>query len=143
FQYARHRDRYVVTPVGADRAAVFDYTVSPAGDTPTTEIPPNSPLYPPGLGYVYGEEANNRSKRESYGGAFTAYLGNHEVKVGGDYQRDETVGSHYITGGNVLSVLPCLQSGASVCDLSRAPLWTNTNPETRQVFYEHDVLAAG
>src|SRR5262249_22632666 len=59
------------------------------------------------------------------------------------YQRDETVGSHYITGGNVLLVRPCLQESASVCDLSRAPFWMNANGETRQVFFEHDVLAAG
>src|SRR5262245_47729566 len=44
FQYAQHRDRWVIKPEGADRPGVIDATLN---GSPTTEIPSDTPLYPP------------------------------------------------------------------------------------------------
>ena len=71
-----------------------------------------------GFGNVFGPTLNNQSKREAYAGAFTAYVGNHEIKIGGDYQNDTTSGSTYFTGAERVRIRPCLQDGASSCDLS-------------------------
>ena len=98
FQYAQHQDRYATKPVGYDRPGILDYTVSPDGSSSTTAISPENPAYPPGYGPVFGPTGNNRGSRQNYGGAFTAYLGNHEVKLGGDYQDDKTRGATYYTG---------------------------------------------
>jgi outer membrane receptor protein involved in Fe transport len=148
FQYAQHEDRYATAPSGVDRPGVRDRSVSPNGAFFTTAVPPDSPAYPPGYGPVGGPTQNNEGRRHYYGGAFTAYLGNHEVKLGGDYQDDDTIGATYFTGQNLLTVRPCLNAtqepgGTSYCDLSKAPWWTNINGDTRQVFFQHAAFAAG
>ncbi len=143
FQYARHKDRYRTTPDGADRPAIYDFTISPTAASFTTAVAESNPAFPPGYGYVFGPARNNESVRQSYGGVFTAYAGNHEIKLGGDYQEDRTFGSTYITGSGQVSVLPCLQTGSFICDLSKAPFWLNADGETMQVFFGHDLLAAG
>ncbi len=121
FQYAQHKDRYATIPEGADRQAVLDYTVSPNGTFFTRDLSPDNPAYPPGFGSVPGPTRNNESQRQAYAGFFTSYLGNHEVKVGGDYQHDNTTGATYFTGGSIIRARPCLQRGSSVCDLTKAP----------------------
>ena len=143
FQYAQHKDRYATIPEGADRQAVLDYTVSPNGTFFTRDLSPDNPAYPPGFGSVPGPTRNNESQRQAYAGFFTSYLGNHEVKLGGDYQHDNTTGATYFTGGSIIRARPCLQRGSSVCDLTKAPLWLNANGDSLPVFFEHDLLAAG
>ena len=97
-----------------------------------------------GFGNVFGPTVNNASKRESFAGSFTAYAGNHEIKVGGDYSNDATFGTTYYTGGNRVRIRPCLQDGGNnQCDLGAAPFYTNGQGETLQVFYQHDLLANG
>src|SRR5262249_29905875 len=103
----------------------------------------SSPTVFGGFGQVDGTTINNSSRRESYGALFTAYVQSHEIKIGGDYQNDETFGSSYYTGGTVLIVRPCLQEGTSFCDLSLAPSYTNANGSTQQVFFQHGVLIDG
>ncbi len=93
---------------------------------------------------MFGPTVNNSSKRESFAGSFTAYVGNHEIKIGGDYSKDATFGTTYFTGGNRVRIRPCLQDGGkSQCDLGAAPFYTNGQGETLQVFYQHDLLANG
>ena len=104
FQYAQHQDRYATKPVGYDRPGILDCTVSPDGSSCTTAISPENPAYPPGFGPVFGPTGNNRGSRRNFGGAFTAYLGNHEVRLGGDYQDDKTRGATYFTGQSFLRV---------------------------------------
>jgi hypothetical protein len=138
-QYAQHKDRFVTKPFGADVAQVRDYTAAGSAD-------PNYGVTFAtlgGFGQVFGPTVNNESKRDLYNGSFTAYVQNHEIKVGGDYQKDNTSGSTYYTGGQRLRIRPCLQTGASICDLAAAPFYTNANGETQQVFYQHDLLANG
>ncbi len=134
FQYAQHKDRYNTKPDGLDVPALRDYTEDPNGVNFVALG---------GFGNVFGPTLNNESKREMYSAAFTAYAGNHEIKVGGDYQDDSTSGTTYFTGAQRVRIRPCLQSGASVCDLAQAPFYTNALGETTQVFYQHDLLADG
>ena len=134
FQYAQHRDRYTTKPEGVDVPQFRDYTEDPNGVNFSVAG---------GFGNVFGPTLNNESKRESYGGSFTAYVGNHEIKLGGDYQNDATSGTTFFTGAERIRIRPCLQEGASICDLSLAPFYTNALGETHQVFYQHDLLADG
>ncbi len=136
FQYAQHSDRYATKPFGLDVPAIRDYTTDPSG-TGTNFTTAG------GYGNVFGPTVNNESNRELYSGSFTAYAGNHEIKIGGDYQNDTTTGTTFFTGAQRLRIRPCLQTGASVCDLSVAPFYTNANGQTEQVFYQHDLLANG
>ncbi len=138
FQYAQHRDRYATIPRGRDVIQTLDYTISPTGVSFTSYG---------GFGGVAGTTLNNKSFRESYAGSFTAYAGNHELKAGGDYQYDVTSGATYVTGGQRVRIRPCLQSGSSICDLSRAPFYDNGLSGDQHyagpVFYEHDYSAEG
>ena len=89
--------------------SIRDYTLDPNGVQFQTTG---------GFGNVFGPTVNNNSKRQLYAGSFTAYAGNHEIKLGGDYQKDSTSGATYYTGGQRLRIRPCLQTGSSVCDLA-------------------------
>ncbi len=141
FQYAQHSDRFHTIPSGYYLPRIRDYTVSPTGVSFSAYG---------GLGFVAGPTRNNESERQAYAGAFTAYVGNHEIKVGGDYQNDDTFGSNYFTGQSVISIRPCLQSGANICDLTPgtgAPFYDNGRTGSRHyagpVYYQHNFLAAG
>ena len=133
-QYSQHRDRYTTKPEGVDVPQFRDYTTDPTGTNFTVGG---------GFGNVFGPTLNNKSLREAYSGSFTGYVGNHEIKIGGDYQNDTTSGTTYFTGAERLRIRPCLQDGASICDLSVAPFYTNADGTTTQVFYQHDLLADG
>ena len=137
FQYSQHKDRYNTKPFGLDVPGIRDYTEDPNGVffVGTSDS---------GFGSVFGPTVNNASKREQFAGSFTAYVGNHEIKVGGDYSNDATFGTTYYTGGNRVRIRPCLQDGGNnQCDLGLAPQYTNGQGETLQVFYQHDLLADG
>jgi outer membrane receptor protein involved in Fe transport len=146
-QYGRHSDRYASSPVDANLPGIFDYTVSPDGSFFSSTG---------GAGEVDGANDNNHSRRQAYAGSFTSYVGNMEVKFGADYVSDFTAGSDYFTGGQIISIRPCLQDGgANQCDLSKAPIYNNGQPRTLSdgspnpafydgpVFYQHGVLALG
>ncbi len=140
-QYAQHKDRYITKPFGLDVPQVRDYTTDPTGTGTNFSVVG-------GFGSVFGPTVNNASKRDSFGGSFTAYVQNHEVKIGGDYQKDNTFGTTYFTGGQRVRVRPCLNAtqnpgDTSFCDLSAAPFYTNARGQTQQVFYQHDLLADG
>jgi outer membrane receptor protein involved in Fe transport len=135
FQYARHSDRFSTIPINRDLPAIQDFTNSETGvDFVQTG----------GFGLVFGPILDNHSTREAYAGSFTAYAGNMEIKIGGDYTHDGTSGRSYFTGGRRLRIRPCLQDdGANQCDLSLAPVNTNPAGLPVQVFYQHDLLADG
>ncbi|HYK43340.1 MAG TPA: TonB-dependent receptor, partial [Thermoanaerobaculia bacterium] len=133
FQYAQHKDRFLTKPFGQDVPAVRDYTTDPTGTNFTAGG---------GFGNVFGPTVNNESKRDLFSGSFTAYVQNHEIKVGGDYQKDTTSGSTYFTGGQRVRIRPCGVNATSQC-AADAPFYTNANGDTFQVFYQHDLLANG
>src|SRR5262249_12999678 len=112
-----------------------DYTTDPSGTGTNFTVLD-------GFGQVFGPTINNESKRDSFTGSFTAYLQNHEIKIGGDYQKDGTSGSTYFTGGQRVRVRPCGVNATSVC-AANAPFYTNANGDTFQVFYQHDLFADG
>ena len=127
-QYSDHKDRFLTKPNGLDAIQVRDTTQSPA-------------LVTGGFGSVFGPTINNQSKRNSYTGSYTAFFHNHELKVGGDYQKDDTFGSTYYTGGQRVRIIKC-GTGVNTCDLSRAPFYTNSKGQTFQVYYRHDTFTA-
>jgi outer membrane receptor protein involved in Fe transport len=134
-QYAQHADRYATIPIGYNLPNIIDFTQSPTGvDGVSTG----------GFGPVAGSGDNNHSRREAYAGSFTAYAGNMEIKIGGDYSDDSTAGASYFTGGYRLRIFPCLQDGgANQCDLSKAPINTNPGGAPVQVFFQHNAFASG
>jgi hypothetical protein len=140
-QYSRHEDRFTTKPNGLDVPTVLDYTPTAFIDPGTGQAGARETLG--GFGPVFGPTTNNQSKRDSYSGSFTGYIGNHEFKAGGDYQKDTTFGSTYFTGVQQLSVRPCLQdNGANQCNLALAPMYTNSQGNAIPVFYQHDVFTA-
>ena len=104
FQYAKHSDRYNTKPFGLDVPAIRDYTTDPSG-TGTNFTTAG------GFGNVFGPTVNNASNRDLYSGSFTAYAGNHEIKIGGDYQNDTTFGSTFFTGAQRLRIRPVPADG--------------------------------
>jgi outer membrane receptor protein involved in Fe transport len=146
-QYGRHADRYATTPIDPNLQAISDLTVSTSGSYYSSIA---------GFGQIFGPIDNNHSQREAYVGSFSAYAGNMEIKIGGDYTHESTAGSSYFTGGERLRIRPCLQDGGlNQCDLSRAPIYNNGQPQTLPdgspnpayfngpVFYQHNFYASG
>ena len=130
--YGQHADRYQTKPKGPGVAYV---------DT-TTNITSGYPDFFGGYGSVFGATQNNHSSRNAYSANYTGYIGNHEFKAGGDYEKVETAGSSYYTGGQGVFIRACTQRGGRTCDLSQAPLWTNSEGYTYPVFYEHQFYSA-
>jgi outer membrane receptor protein involved in Fe transport len=131
-QYGRHRDSFLTTPQGSDTQAVWDYTPGLQGRPTATAG---------GFGEIFGATTNNESVRDSAGGAMSLFFGSHEIKFGGDYQKDLTSGATFYTGGSRLRIRPCTQSGTSVCDLSlapRLPIIGDPANGTTPIFYQHD-----
>ena len=134
-QYGRHEDQFSTTPQDPTVVRVTDFTNSlpaPRGIGSTVGVVSG------GFGTVFGPTINNQSEREQYGGSFTGYVANHEFKVGGDIQNDSTAGASFRTGGQLLTIRPCVQGSAtSNCDLSKAPLFTTSTGAQVPVFYQH------
>jgi outer membrane receptor protein involved in Fe transport len=143
-QYSHHTDRFNTTPQGVDVIRVTDATPGQHSGAcpPGFTAPCTASIVSGGFGNVFGPTINNQSKRDQYAGSFTAYAGNMEVKVGGDYQKDVTFGSTYRTGAQGLAILTCTGSGTRNCDLTKAPLYTNPLGDTRNVFYQHSFYTA-
>ena len=134
-QYSRHEDRFNTTPDHPDLIRVSD-------TTPGQHVPSRPTIVSGGFGNVFGPTINNQSKRDQYSGNFTAYFLNNEFKIGGDYQKDDTFGATFRTGGQALSILKCTQAGTRVCNLALAPSYTNPLGDTMQVFYQHTFYTA-
>jgi hypothetical protein len=132
-QYGHHSERYETKPVDRDEQLVYDYTPLVFGASGLD--------FYGGYGSVFGPIQNNNSTRNSYAAMLTQYLGNHEVKAGGDYQKDVTRGSTYWTGLSAVGIHPCTPDLTPLCD-PNAPLYTNGDGNTTQVFYEHDFYTA-
>ena len=99
-QASRHRDRFELTSAGAGSAVRReDFTC--AGGTPEDLCaPPPAPNFTSGgLGRIGGLANRNSSHRDQYGVALNLYTGNHEIKLGGDYQDAMTDTVDFFTGG--------------------------------------------
>jgi carboxypeptidase family protein/TonB-dependent receptor-like protein len=94
-QYSRHNDRYETkVPDEADLPRLTDQTV------------PGVNVVAGGFGNI-NALINHTSKRDGYSAAFAAYAGDHEVKLGGDYEKNETAGTTRRTGAQTLTIRPC------------------------------------
>jgi hypothetical protein len=103
-QASRHKDRFDLIPAGAGAAVRFeDWTCE--GGTP--ETPCDAPFEPNlvsgGLGIYGGPFQKNDSTRDQYRADMALYLGNHEVKFGGDYQSGKTTSIESVTGGQTVT----------------------------------------
>jgi hypothetical protein len=99
-QVSRHRDRYELTYSGdASAARLEDWTC--AGGSPDEACrPPDAPnSIVGGFGSVFGPTNRSRSSRDQYRTDLALYAGNHEIKLGGDYEDAETRALSYFTGG--------------------------------------------
>jgi outer membrane receptor protein involved in Fe transport len=94
-QYSRHNDRFQTkVPPEAEEPRITDRTV------------PGVQVALGGFGNI-NPLVNHSSTRDGFSGSFSAYLGSHEVKLGGEYEDNETFGVNRRTGGQTLTVAPC------------------------------------
>jgi hypothetical protein len=86
---------------------------------------------------VFGPTVNNESTRDQIRGSLSLFMGKHEVKVGGDYQKEITTGATYYPGGSQTQIYPCRPGVTNYnCDLSKAP-FADTAAGRIQVYYQH------
>jgi len=118
-QASRHRDRFQLFPSGAGSSVrTEDWTCVPET--------PGGPCQPPGvansvsggLGIIGGPRQRNFSRRDQLRADLALYLGNHEIRLGGDYQNGR---STFITG---------YTGGQEVKKFN----------EFGEVYYEHDFI---
>ncbi|MBK9088964.1 MAG: TonB-dependent receptor [Holophagales bacterium] len=126
-QGGHHADSYLTTVPNVQRVQdrtneiLHDGTVTATG----------------GQGSIFGPTTNNESTRDQVRGSLSLFMGRHEVKVGGDYQKEITKGSTYYTGKSLLQIYPCQDEATYECDLSKAPV-VQTVAGPIPVFYRHD-----
>ncbi|HYX20290.1 MAG TPA: TonB-dependent receptor, partial [Thermoanaerobaculia bacterium] len=131
--YGQHSDRFETKPEGPDVPQLRDRTLTPFS-------------YYGGFGQVFGPVVNNHSDRNTYSASYTGYLGNHELKAGGDYEKVSTAGSTYWTGASRTSIFAC-GAGGHDCSSSAAPFSASSvpgysSPYTGPVYYEHQFFTA-
>jgi hypothetical protein len=98
-QGSRHYDRYQLTPSAAG-AGIQYQDLTCAGGTPTApcSFPVEANSVTGGFGPVTGYFQNNYSARNQVRADMAFYFGNHEVKVGGDWQDNKTTAITHISG---------------------------------------------
>ena len=101
-QGSRHEDRYDLT--AANIPAIFDMTC-PNGtpDDPCTP-PAVENVHTGGYGPIYGAIDRNHSHRNQIRGDLNVYLGNHELKAGGDYLNAQTEVIDSFSGGQLVRI---------------------------------------
>ena len=130
--YGQHSDRFETKPEGKDVQQLRDRTLTPFG-------------YYGGYGNVFGPVVNNHSDRNTYAASYTGYIGNHEFKVGGDYEKVDTAGSTYWTGASRTSIFQCSASfpcSGSATPFDRSSVPGYNSPYTGPVYYEHQFYTA-
>jgi hypothetical protein len=94
-QYSRHADRFETKiPSEADVPRIADRTV------------PGVQVFSGGFGTI-NRIVNHQSTRDGYAATFAAYVGDHEIKAGGDHEKNETFAIERRTGAQILTVVPC------------------------------------
>ena len=130
--YGQHSDRFETKPEGLDVAQLRDRTLTPFS-------------YYGGYGEIFGSVNNNHSDRNTYAASYTGYIGNHEFKVGGDYEKVVTAGSTYWTGTSRTSIFQCsaafpCSGAAQPFDAASVPGYSS--PYSGPVYYEHQFFTA-
>ena len=104
-QAARHKDRYQLKPSGIGEGIRYDdFTCE--GGTPTApcDQPTGANSTTGGFGRIFGPTVNNFSARNMYRGDMTLYFGNHEAKLGGDFQTGRTTAVTFYTGKQLVDI---------------------------------------
>jgi hypothetical protein len=126
-QGGRHADKFRTIVPNIQR--VVDRTANVLQGKPVVNLG--------GPASVFGPTVNNESTRDQFRGAMSLFLGRHEVKFGGDYQKEITTGSTYYPGGSQTQIYPCRVGVSNYnCDLSKAP-FADTAAGHIQVYYQH------
>ncbi|MDQ5872337.1 MAG: carboxypeptidase regulatory-like domain-containing protein, partial [Acidobacteriota bacterium] len=137
-QYSRHADRHETKiPSEAEVPRVADRTV------------PGINVSSGGFGNI-NRIVNHQSTRDGYSANFTAYVAEHEIKLGGDYEYNETAAIERRTAAQTLTIIPCRanpQNPAAVDRCARVggagvPYvnWRGENVNGG-VFYSHSYLS--
>jgi hypothetical protein len=134
-QYSKHNDQFKFKPLDPTAIGIQDRTI--ASDYPFFPIVG-------GFGSVPGFRLNNEGERDEYLGNFTAYFGNHEVKLGGDYVENVTTDNSYFTGGQRVRVRTCSANPASssFCPPGTGVNYTNYRGDPFRVYFQHDFYSA-
>jgi outer membrane receptor protein involved in Fe transport len=102
-QISRHRDRYELEYSGPAAAPRIEDFTCEDGTPEEPCRPPDSPnSVTGGFGFVSGAGNRSRSHRNQYDVDLSLYSGDHEVKLGGDFEDAATEAISYYTGGQVV-----------------------------------------
>jgi len=80
---------------------------------------PGLRVFSGGFGNINGPIQNQSSRRDTASASLTSYLGNHELKLGGEYERDETAATTLRSGAATLSIQPCKANPANPVSVDR------------------------
>ena len=133
-QYSKHKDRFIFKPLDNTQVGYVDRTV--AADYPFF------PVFN-GFGSIPGFLRHNTGERDEYAGSFTAYFGNHELKVGGDWLENVTTAVTSYTGGQRIRIRTCSTVATSVnyCPPGQGVNYTNYRGTPVRVYFEHNFYA--
>jgi Carboxypeptidase regulatory-like domain/TonB-dependent Receptor Plug Domain len=101
-QGSRHQDQYRL--VAPNLVRTDDFTCSGGTADQPCDPPPVPNVSTGGYGVVGGATNHNRSSRDQYRGDLSLYLGDHEIKLGGDYQKANTDALSYFSGGSQVRI---------------------------------------
>ncbi len=105
-QASTHKDRFELLVSGAGNTVrMADWTC--VGGTPDNPCQPGIEGQEPnsvtgGIGVIGGPQQRNTSRRDQYRLDAALYRGNHEIKLGGDYQTSKTTAITFYTGGQAV-----------------------------------------
>ena len=134
-QYSRHEDG-------------FQTTISPEANQPrvSEQTVPGLVAFYGGFGSINGPNQNRASHRDAFSGSLTSYLTQHEIKVGGEYEKDVTSAQTIRSGGSTLQIRSCKANPSNPASVNRCSASGGTgvpfvnfqgNPVTGGVFFVH------
>jgi len=99
-QGARHQEKYSLLPTGAGlQILTEDWTCKDGTREQFCDIPGEPNSASGGLGLIFGPIEHSRSHRDQVRADATVYRGNHEFRLGGDYQDGNTDSVTIRSGG--------------------------------------------
>jgi Carboxypeptidase regulatory-like domain/TonB dependent receptor-like, beta-barrel/TonB-dependent Receptor Plug Domain len=120
-QASRHRDRFELFPSGAGDAVRYEDHTCEGGTAANPCVAPDIPNSASGgLGSIGGPRQRNSSRRDQLRADLAFYLGNHELRLGADYEDARSTVITAYTGGQLVRKLN----------------------ESGTVYYAHDFFAA-
>jgi hypothetical protein len=130
-QYSKHQDRFVFKPLDRTRIGIVDRT-----------NPADAPFFPllNGFGVIRGYRDHHTGDRDEAIASVTAYFGNHELKVGGDYLENVTRAVNSFTGGERIHVRTCSANERSLnyCPPGEGASYVNYLGVTTRAYFQHD-----